>query len=77
MLACEKGHVECAQLLLEYGADPWVGDLVVRRTCIHYAAGTGHDAVRDACVSPAEGGGGHRYMNVMTRMGSFRTGGLK
>lgn len=39
MLACEHGNINCLRELLAAGADPWLGDAAVRRTCMHYAAG--------------------------------------
>ena len=36
--------------LLKAGADPWLGDMSVRRTCVHYAAGKGHVQVVQAIV---------------------------
>ncbi|CAK0737042.1 hypothetical protein CVIRNUC_000845 [Coccomyxa viridis] len=37
MLACEKGHADCAQYLLGQGADAFAVDKAQRRSAIHYA----------------------------------------
>ncbi|KAG2495902.1 hypothetical protein HYH03_006139 [Edaphochlamys debaryana] len=38
MLACKKGHAEMAHLLLAQGADPWLGDRLMGRSALHFAA---------------------------------------
>ena len=45
MTACEVGSADAVIALLNIGADPWRGDGVVGRTCIHFAAGRGHGEV--------------------------------
>lgn len=50
MLACEHGNINCLRELLAAGADPWLGDAAVRRTCMHYAAGA-WGCVRDGLMT--------------------------
>ncbi len=50
ILACAGGHLEAIHVLLANGADPWLGDAGVRRTCMHYAAGTGKVEVVRAVI---------------------------
>ncbi len=44
------GNVQAVVALLKAGADPWLGDMSVRRTCVHYAAGKGHVEVVQAII---------------------------
>lgn len=44
MVACVNGNIECVELLLRAGADPFLVDKALMRTALHYAAAFGHDA---------------------------------
>lgn len=50
MLACKAGSVECIQLLLAAGADPYAVDRESRCTCLHYAARYGWAHVIEALL---------------------------
>lgn len=76
MLACRNGRVACVQRFVEWGADILMFDGINGRTCLHYAAKSGHlecvQIVLDAAQLPAvtQTWGFARYLNVRDSSGA-------
>lgn len=76
MLACKNGRVSCIEQLVDWGADILVFDALNGRTCLHYAAKSGHldcvQRVLDAAQLPAvaQTWGFARFVNVRDGSGA-------
>eukprot|EP00250_Pteridium_aquilinum_P014056 c21753_g1_i1 orf=1017-2435(-) len=76
MLACKNGRAACVERFVEWGADILMFDGINGRTCLHYAAKSGHldcvQRVLDAAQSPAvaQTWGFARFINVRDGSGA-------
>ncbi|GLI61731.1 hypothetical protein VaNZ11_004150 [Volvox africanus] len=51
MLACRKGHADAVLHLLSQGADPWLGDRLLARSALHFAARANQPACIEAILN--------------------------
>ncbi|KAI5071106.1 hypothetical protein GOP47_0013357 [Adiantum capillus-veneris] len=76
MLACRNGRVSCVERFVEWEADILMFDGINGRTCLHYAAKSGHldcvQRVLDAAQLPAvaQTWGFSRFLNVRDSSGA-------
>ncbi|GFR42799.1 hypothetical protein Agub_g3766 [Astrephomene gubernaculifera] len=72
MLACEEGHIEAAESLLNHGADVLDID-TYGNTCVHYAAYKGHTKVLEMLLSQPDASGhgdkAKRYTDLRNEAG--------